>query len=209
LKIKALIITSTLLLGACSSTAPPEIRWFTQKNVDQFDDTSSCRVTVGGLYYANGTVLTYTNQFYPFVETVEGDLRVGVLSGGKVQVPVGNVQLRIDNNDSWTIETQETPVDYVPSSSTVDMTPYMSSLTSEQKAQYQATFENSMENATKIMSPYTAVSGEKAKKILSEMVSGTKLIYRRVGFNQAASSTGEYKLDMSFQNALTECGINL
>ena len=85
----------------------------------------------------------------------------------------------------------------------------MASMTAEQKAQYQATFENSMENATKIMSPYTAVSGEKAKKILSEMVSGTKLIYRRVGFNQAASSTGEYKLDMSFQNALTECGINL
>lgn len=209
MKIKALVISAVMLLGACGSTEPPEIRWFTQKNVDQFNDTSTCRVTVGGLYYANGTVLTYTNQFYPFVETVDSDLRVGVLSGGKVQVPVGNVQLRIDNNDSWTIETQETPVDYVPSSSTVDMTPYMSSLTAEQKVQFQSTYESSMENATKIMSPYTAVSGEKAKKILSEMVSGTKLIYRRVGFNQAASSTGEYKLDMSFQNALTECGINL
>ena len=198
-----------MLLGACGSTEPPTVRWFTQKKVDQFDDTSSCRVTVGSLYYANGTVLTYTNNFYPFVETLDGDLRVGVLSGGQVQVPVGNIQLRIDSNDAWSIETQETPVDYVPSSSTVDMAPYMASMTAEQKAQYQATFENSMENATKIMSPYTAVSGEKAKKILSEMVSGAKLIYRRVGFNQAASSTGEFKLDVSFHNALTECGINL
>lgn len=198
-----------LILFGCSSTEPPEIRWFTQKNVDQFDDTSSCRVTVGGLYYANGTVLTYTNQFYPFVETVDGDLRVGVLSGGKVQVPVGNIQLRVDDNDSWSIETQETPVDYVPSSSTVDMTPYLASMTAEQKSQFQSTFENSMENATKIMSPFTAVSGEKAEMILSQMFTGSKLIYRRVGFNQAASSTGEYELDTSFRNALTECGISI
>ena len=57
------------------------------------------------------------------------------------------------------------------------------------------------------MSPYTAVSGEKARMILSEMLNGYNLIYRRVGFNQAASSTGEYKLDNSFRNALTDCGI--
>lgn len=207
MKTKALIISIAMLLGACGSTEPPTVRWFTQKKVDQFDDTSSCRVTVGSLYYANGTVLTYTNNFYPFVETLDGDLRVGVLSGGQVQVPVGNIQLRIDSNDAWSIETQETPVDYVPSSSTVDMAPYMASMTTEQKAQYQATFETSMENATKIMSPYTAVSGEKARMILSQMLNGYNLIYRRVGFNQAASSTGEYKLDSSFRNALTDCGI--
>lgn len=203
------IFLASLLLGACGSTEPPTIRWFTQKKVDQFDDTRSCRVTVGGLYQANGTVLTYTNHFYPFVETLNGDLRVGVLSGGQVQVPVGNVQLRIDNNDAWSIETQETPVDYVPSSSSVDMTPYMASMTGEQKAQFQTAFENSMENATKIMSPYTAVSGNKAQMILSEMLNGYKLIYRRVGFNQAASSTGEYKLDSSFRNALIDCGIKI
>lgn len=55
-----------------------------------------------------------SNSYYPYIEIVDKDLRVGVKSGGRYLIPVGDVQLRIDQNPAWTISTSETPIDYVP-----------------------------------------------------------------------------------------------
>lgn len=65
-----------------------------------------------------------------------------------------------------------------------------------------------MENMTKIMSPYTATTGDKAKSIIKEMLLGKVIKYRTVGMNQAASTTGEAVIDGSFLKSLREIGIN-
>lgn len=208
--VRSLTFTLFIILCAgCGSTNKPDINWFAEKNIDKFDDSFKCRVTVGSTYYSSGTVLTYNAHYYPFIEKVNDELRVGILSGGKVKVPVGDVQMRIDSNPAWTIETSETPVDYTTPGASMDMSPYMANMTPEQKTQFQTVYKQSLNNTTKMMSPFTASTGEKAEKILKQMVGGSKLIYRVVGFNQAASSTGEYPLDITLTNALTECGITI
>ena len=64
-----------------------------------------------------------------------------------------------------------------------------------------------MKNMTKTLSPYTATTGDKAWTILNEMLKGKKMIYRTIGINQAASTTGEVLLDESLLQSLKECGI--
>ena len=68
-------------------------------------------------------------------------------------------------------------------------------------------YKTAMEATARSMSPFTASTGEKAQSILKEMRSGKTLIYRTVGLNQAASTTGEYVLDQSLDVALRRCGI--
>jgi len=58
------------------------------------------------------------------------------------------------------------------------------------------------------MSPFTAATGEKAAAILKELVHGKVLRFRLIGINQAASTTGEIKLDPSFISAVVEIGID-
>ena len=68
-------------------------------------------------------------------------------------------------------------------------------------------YENMMKNMTKTLSPYTATTGDKAWTILNEMLKGKKMIYRTIGLNQAASTTGEVLLDESLLQSLRDCGI--
>ncbi|MNP83382.1 hypothetical protein D3C76_1823110 [compost metagenome] len=65
-----------------------------------------------------------------------------------------------------------------------------------------------MDSMYKMMSPYTVTGGDKAKEILRQMVTGKTLIYRTVGINQAASTTGEIELDDSLRQSLKLIGIN-
>ena len=67
--------------------------------------------------------------------------------------------------------------------------------------------ESIQQNAAKAASPFTATTGDKAKTIIREMLAGHKIIYRRVGYNQAASTDGEVLIDESFLRALNQIGI--
>ena len=127
-------------------------------------------------------------------------------SGGRVLIPVGDVQLRIDQNKAWTINTSETPLDYVPEGQLKAMQAYAPKDPQQQQLIENA-YRSAMEGSARAMSPYTAATGEKAKSILAEMRTGKKLIYRSVGLNQAASTTGEFLLDPSLEVALRQCGI--
>ncbi|WP_415915143.1 hypothetical protein [Pseudomonas lundensis] len=147
-----------------------------------------------------------TNKYYPYIEVVNGDLRVGVKSGGRFLIPVGDVQLRVDQNKAWTISTSETPLDYVPEGQLKAMQAYAPKDPQQQQIVENA-YKTAMEATARSMSPFTASTGEKAQSILKEMRSGKTLIYRTVGLNQAASTTGEYVLDQSLEVALRQCGI--
>ena len=126
-------------------------------------------------------------------------------SGGNVKLPVGDVQLRIDDNKYWEITTLETPIinSIAPNYKLLNF----ENLDSKTKKLVDETMQNTMESVTKTMSPFTATSGSKALNIIEEMKKGKKLKYRTIGANQAASTTGEYMINESFYVALKECGI--
>ncbi|MEH9340647.1 hypothetical protein ACTVQJ_27145 [Klebsiella pneumoniae] len=139
---------------------------------------------------------------------VDNQLRVGVRSGGRALIPVGDVQLRIDSNPAWNITTAETPID--SSAATNYQLPSYTNLTSEQQALITETQKSAMASITKTMSPYTATTGDKAQKIIQQLISGNKLIYRTVGLNQTGSTTGEYDLASMKESliaGLNQCGI--
>lgn len=197
------ILALTLSITGCATG--PAVEWVTVRNTDQFTDKSSCAVTVGAYYTKHG-VYTVRNQYYPYIEVANGDLRVGVKSGGQFSIPVGDVQLRIDQNKAWTISTSETPLDYVPEGQLKAMQAYAPKDPQQQQIVENA-YKTAMEATARSMSPFTAATGEKARSILREMRAGKTVIYRTVGLNQAASTTGEYVLDKSLETALNQCGI--
>ena len=200
-----LSITLAGCAGGIASGTTPSVKWVANSKTDSFTDVSSCAVTVGSLYTSNG-VFTMTNKYYPYIEVVNGDLRVGVKSGGRFLIPVGDVQLRVDQNKAWTISTSETPLDYVPEGQLKAMQAYAPKDPQQQQIVENA-YKTAMEAAARTMSPFTAATGEKARSILKEMRAGKTLIYRTIGLNQAASTTGEYVLDQSLESALRQCGI--
>ncbi|SDS78838.1 hypothetical protein [Pseudomonas prosekii] len=197
------VLLLALLTSGCATG--PAVEWVTVRNTDQFTDKSSCAVTVGAYYTRHG-IYTVSNQYYPYIESVSGDLRVGIKSGGRFLIPVGDVQLRIDQNNSWTISTSETPLDYVPEGQLKAMQAYAPKDPQQQQIVENA-YKTVMEATARSMSPFTAATGEKAHSILKEMRAGKTVIYRTVGLNQAASTTGEYALDESLETALRQCGI--
>ncbi|MCL0251209.1 hypothetical protein M2T06_24095, partial [Escherichia coli] len=88
--------------------------------------------------------------------------------------------------------------------------PSYTNLTSEQQALIAETQKSAMASITKTMSPYTATTGDKAQKIIQQLISGNKLIYRTVGLNQTGSTTGEYDLASMKESliaGLNQCGI--
>jgi len=196
---KIIVVFALALATGCGTIPqlpPPEVEWIVDKGVDKFTDEKICHVTVGSLYTHQG-VYTYMNHFYPFVEIVNGELSIGVKSGGKIQIPVGDIQLRVDKNKPWTITVSETPLKTAASN--------IPEVTAENKK----VFEYAYNQAMKATAPYTSTTGKKAQAILKEMLDGNILIYRNLSLNQMESTAGEYKLDDSFRRALNTCNISL
>ncbi|MGI2929491.1 hypothetical protein [Vibrio fluvialis] len=201
---KRLVLFAVFGLAGCASK--PSVEWVTSTSMDKFTDQAECLVTVGS-YYADTGVYTLTGHLYPFIKEVNGQLWVGIKSGGKYPVPVGAVQLRVDKNDAWTIEKDETPTDGLPDTlnfkSYIDLDAYPE----EQRKMIQASYKQSSEMTKRMMAPYTVTTGVKAKAILSEMLQGKTLIYRSINPLQPSDNVGEYQLDSSLKKSLEMCNI--
>ena len=118
---------------------------------------------------------------------------VGVRSGGKVRVPTGVVQIRVDDNEAWTIDPSETPMPLLSKENGAASTPASTAVAL------------SIARAT---SPFTAVSGEKAKSILRQMLAGKNIKYRKLALGDNNSTTGETPVDASLPAALLSIGID-
>lgn len=196
-KLLIISIAVAVLVGCASG---PGSVWKAVESQDQFTDEVTKMVTVGE-WKNTSLLVTKSFNYYPFVGMHNGEIYVGLRSGGRHRIPTGTVQIRVDNNKAWTIGPEETPLFLVPSLPKTPMVaPGMTELVEQATAQ-------AMANAAKIMSPYTAATGDKAKSIIKEMLGGKVVKYRTVGLNQAASTTGEVIIDESFVQSLRQIGI--
>ncbi|WP_085696260.1 hypothetical protein [Pseudomonas sp. B26(2017)] len=208
-KTLALLAVSTgLLLSGCAGIEPgagfePGAIWKAAQTTDEFTDGTTSFVTTGE-FRSNTSIFTRGMHLYPVVRKEGNQLYVGVMSGGRFKIPVGTVQLRIDQNEAWTITPQETPIAMVPPAP--NFVP--PNLPPDQAAIIKSAQEQAMLSTTQMMSPYTVTGGEKAKTIIKQMLSGHIIKYRTVGINQAASTTGEAVIDKSFADALQKIGVN-
>lgn len=201
-KIAFLAIAAVLLTG-CQSMSSGTI-WAVSSSQDQFSDVETKMVTVGQ-WRSSGTIWTKSLNYYPFVGLQDGELFVGIRSGGSYRIPTGTVQMRVDANKAWTIEPSETPVYLAPAPAQPAIPTANNDNATVDLAAVQA---EALRNMSKALSPYTAATGEKAKSILREMAAGKTLKYRSVGMNQPASSTGEVVIDASFIQSLKLIGID-
>ena len=201
-KIAFLAIAVALLTGC--QTAPSGSLWKVERSKDQFSDVETSLVTTGE-FRNSRFALTKSMNYYPFVGVQEGELFVGILSGGTYKIPTGTVQLRVDSNKAWTIEPSETPVYLAPAPAQPAIPAASNDKSVVDLAAVQA---EALRNMAKALSPYTATTGEKAKQILREMVAGKTIKYRTVGMNQAGSTTGEVEIDSTFIRSLRVIGID-
>lgn len=187
--IRFAVLILAIALAACQSI--PSKVWVASQHTDEFTDETTKMVTVGSFSWS-GRTYTEVGKYYPFISMKNGQLYVGIRSGGNIRIPTGTVQIRVDDNPAWTITPDETPSELIPG-------------TAGPNANLQA---DMMANMAKILSPYTAAVGEKAREIIKQMAVGSIVRYRTVGLNQAASTTGEVKIDNSFFEALNAIGVD-
>jgi len=196
------VVAAMVLFGCGGSPRqavhlPTSTTWSAVSNTDEFTDINTRMVTTAE-WSGNGLILTRSMSYYPFVGIQNGEIFVGIRSGGAYRIPTGTVQIRIDSNQAWTITPEETPIYLAPA--VPGMNPVNSTLDDVQN--------QAMRNVTKLMSPYTATTGDKARAIIREMLSGKVVKYRIIGMNQAASTTGEAIIDSSFADSLRKIGLN-
>lgn len=197
------ILLSFILVGC--STVKHEIKWFADQRTDSFTDESTCKATVASIY-ANSGMYTKSGHLYPYVQEVNGVLRVGVMSGGKYPIPVGDVQLRIDNNKAWTLMANDSPIDKeLP---LADMSGFYESLPDDQQAMVKGAIKSARDISNHAFQTFTVATGDKAKRILAEMLNGKKLIYRSIGMIDNGN-IGEYPLGASLKLAIDECNIDI
>jgi len=189
------LIVSVITLSACAS-APERLNpnttttgWVVVKNVDDFTDEKTCKVT-----WATTIVQTsYRDVFkiYPIVVFSNSEpLKVGVESvsaNAKIQmdIPIGNVQLRIDELPTHEI----TAVD-------------LESLKASAEAGDQATLMQ--EQMESMLSPINVTEGEEAETILTEMLSGAQIRYRQMTPGNTGK-TGVFPL-AGLREKVAECG---
>ena len=192
------IAMTAMTLGGCATGST----WKATGSTDEFTDKTTMMVTTGN-FTAGSSIVTSSLKFYPVVRKEGGEIYVGLMSGGRFKIPVGTVQIRIDQNEAWTITPQETPIGLVPASPELAL-----GLPAEQAELIKKTQAQAMENVYKMMSPYTITGGDKAKSILRQMLAGQVLKFRTIGINQAASTTGEVVLDESLSQSLQLIGVD-
>lgn len=186
---------SMLILAGCVSAGQRPV-WMARNITDRFSDETICRVQPGDAIvddvYSQFGIPSASRimAIYPYVERRKAGIRVGMI--GFRNIPIGETQLRIDQNPAWTISPSETPVD--------SGSPVVGGVPPE----IAASVGNSI---TQTLSPYTATTGAKAQQILAQLRAGSRVISRRVGPNAAASTTGEISLGADFNAALSKCGI--
>ncbi|MEW8333930.1 MAG: hypothetical protein AB2692_23580 [Candidatus Thiodiazotropha sp.] len=87
------VITSIIvyLLAGCSTTT----NWMVKNTQDEFTDKKSCMVVYGSDFGKSFVKASGGIHYYPFIEKVNEEIIFGIHNDHNI--PVGDVQIRIDN----------------------------------------------------------------------------------------------------------------
>lgn len=206
------IITVASMMSACAvapaQVAPAVDSWVATMAKDEFTDQHICTVSIRNVG-ADQAEESATQRYYPYIEVVNGDQRVGVKSTAKIPRAVGDIKIRIDSNPAWDIDTSETPLGEISGSELREFEITMASLPAESLAIAKANHQKTLEAMMRAQSIYTATSGDKARAIVREMYAGETIKFRVLASSKVTTFTGEYDLGASFKVAADECGIAL
>ena len=88
---KCTLLVAVCAITACASNSPKQ-KWIKKKKKKKKKEKKKCTVTTES-FYSGGSVYTLNGNFYPYIQKDDSNVIVGVRSGGKVKMPVGNIQL--------------------------------------------------------------------------------------------------------------------
>lgn len=204
----ALALGALAMSPAAQARKPPPPVWQVMRSADPVTGASTCAVVASD---ASGRLrFTQTGALYPVVEmnTTYG-LLVGVSSGGRFRLPVGDIVWRIDDHPHRVVRAADNPSD-----------------AGQQSAAPAATVEGMTAQTMRLVQTMTATStmasGGTAREMLNEMLAGQSLLFRsarttaQTGIpDYAALGAGQitakgirpYPLDASFRAGLATCGI--
>lgn len=202
----ASLLAAGWLVASCASAPAPSETWSASRSSDPITGVSRC--IVAAVDRIGDSRMTRAGYFYPIVENnSEVGLLVGVSSGGRFQIPVGNILWRVDDHPHRELRSADNPI----SSAMGPPPPGIEALPPE-AARIMLT----------AMAPATVASGERARELLDEMLAGRTLIFRATtasaGYglpNEREGRVGQVTnqglapipLDNSFRAALAQCGI--
>lgn len=194
------------LLTVWAQTSMADELWAAFVTVDPSNNKSECIVSTND-FPSSDTAVTSKKIYYPFVQKKDGVLMVGVRSGGKNKVPVGNAKLRVDAHKPYEIFVTGAPTNK-PDLIAEIMKGNDSVFTT---AQEKDSTESTQQPYQGVVPPITMVTDERAESLLAEMKSGRNLIYQ-AGLSKNVpgmeSSIGVVKFNESFLKALQKCEIN-
>ncbi len=206
---RILCVSMLLAITGCASTSEPAGPWAASVKHDRFSGDVECFVSTGD-FFTETSVVTSNNKYYPLIQVKNGVLMVGVRSGGRFPIPVGDVKIRVDANKAYDISITETPVEQKLDPIMASMKATYESLPEDQKKLVMAAIDNANKTQKAMVSTYTVATGEKAKAILEEIKHGRKLIYQAgiyASMPALQSSIGEVLINDSFRKSLSDCGV--
>lgn len=192
------VLVSSLILTACVSELAKDSQWRAVLRTDQFTDARSCRVERGtpSRRSVERRYRTYSSAEF-IVEDRDGELRIGAVMEPTLPMS-GDLQIRVDNLEAWTITLADTPLDTAPAMPSYDY--------GAQSEQATKAIEQVQGYTLKMASPYRLAAGDKARQILDQILKGHVVKYRLLGINAASSSTGQFEVDDAFRAAVAQCG---
>ncbi len=194
----AIAIAIAIAAMAHTATARSKGAWSVVQTQDPITGRSTCAVSaldrIGGMRFSR------VGMLYAVVETIpDAGLLVGVSSGGKVRLPVGDIVWRVDDRPYRTLRAIDNPAasgntgaapappvavsgsDRGPAQEGDSKTP--ASPSNGAVAAYsnvlEATMRQQSEMVTALTATATMASGEQAKAMLDEMLAGTSLLFRQ------------------------------
>ncbi|MFM6832810.1 MAG: hypothetical protein ACKOVA_21100 [Novosphingobium sp.] len=207
-RVAALVIIAAIFSTTAQAKKAPSAVWQVMRSADPVTGASTCAVVASDT--AGGLRFTQTGALYPVVEmnSTHG-LLVGVSSGGRLRLPVGDILWRIDDHPHRVVKAADNPA--------------LAGQASEVPA---ATVEALTAQTMRMVQAMTATStmagGAAAREMLDEMLAGQTLLFRSASTavqtgipDYSALRAGQvtakgirpYPLDASFRAGLVACGI--
>ncbi len=201
------------LLSACATT--PRNEWVVSRTSDPITGEERCVVARYDQF--GSSLFSRTASLYPVVEVhPKYGLLVGVSSGGRYRLPVGDVVWRVDDKTHRDLLAKDSP-----------LSPQHQGLVDQQTvtgvdANHGAAIEQAMQATMSMLSTSIIATGEKAQEMLVEMKQGRTLLFRATGSSTnvglpdaGINRVGEFRngvlrpipLDESFHEALKQCGV--